>query len=153
MPYQPKLDLGCRVVAEFVDEAGIPQNSACHLGDAIRPQIAASYVDGWSPAGRNGGDLNAALSKAEEAVLLALVAKSKGLGWGVAVHPFEDDIPKLGMEPIDANIAVAGLQQRGLVRLEERADWDKAAERPLLYPVYCVTTQGFKAALQARSPG
>jgi hypothetical protein len=93
------------------------------------------------------------LSTEEKAILLALVAESRGLGWGVAVYPFESEFERQGIDRIDAHIAVAALQRKGLVRLEERAAWDDLRDRASLYPVYCVTAEGFTAALQMRNRG
>jgi hypothetical protein len=153
MPEHPRVDLGCRVVAEYVDEAEAPPGGEYHRGEAVRPQVTAGYVDVWDAAERAGQPAKPDLSQDEKAVLLALVAESKGLGWGVSVQPFEAEIQKLGMEPVDTHIAVAGLQQKGLVRLEERAVWGNTADRPSLQPVYWVTTEGFTTALHARKRG
>jgi hypothetical protein len=150
MQKQSKVDLDCRLIAEYVDEAELPPQAAYHRGEVLRPHVAGSYVDVGSPLDHKDQP-KPTLSTTEQALLLALVAECKGIGWGVSVYLFESVIRELGIDLVDANIAVAGLQQKELVRLEERAGWDKVEDRASLYPVYCVTSQGFTVTLQVRT--
>ncbi len=83
-------------------------------------------------------------------MLLELAKESKGLGWPVAVYPFQSNIRGLSMAKVDANIAIANLQEKCLVRLEERAGVDDMKGQPSLYPVYVVTTNGFTETLWLR---
>ena len=38
---------GCLVVGEYVDEAACPTDLAFRLGEAVRPNLVAQYVDLW----------------------------------------------------------------------------------------------------------
>jgi hypothetical protein len=153
MPEQPKVDVECWVVAEYVDEAEVPPQAEYPHAEAIRPQMTPDYVDVGSFPEQTARPAPPGLTQEEQAVLLALVAESKGLGWGVAIASFEAESRKRGMDPVDTHIAIAGLQQKGLVRLEERAVGGSSADGPSLQPVYCVTSEGFTAALHARKRG
>jgi hypothetical protein len=43
-----KVQIGCRLVGEYVDEAEVPAHLAVHLGEAVRAHVVATYVDLWS---------------------------------------------------------------------------------------------------------
>jgi hypothetical protein len=45
-------NIGCLLVGEYVDEAELPTDLACHGGEVVRPQVVANYLDLW---GRDDG--------------------------------------------------------------------------------------------------
>jgi hypothetical protein len=47
-----RVEAGCLLVGEYVDEAECPANLACHRGEVVRPQVVANFVDLW---GRDDG--------------------------------------------------------------------------------------------------
>jgi hypothetical protein len=85
------------------------------------------------------------LSDNARAILRELVRESRGLGWGVAVYPFETNIRTLNIPQIDANLAIVELQRNGLVQLDERTAIDPMTNQPHPYPVYVLTVDGFQA--------
>jgi hypothetical protein len=40
--------VGCLLVGEYVDEAGLPAQGELHRGEAVRPQTIACYLDLWA---------------------------------------------------------------------------------------------------------
>jgi hypothetical protein len=55
-------EVGCHLVGEYVDEAELPVNIACHRGEVVRPQVVANYIDLWS---RDDGIKNFTISTKE----------------------------------------------------------------------------------------
>ena len=91
------------------------------------------------------------LAKNEKVVLFELVTESKGIGDSVAVYPFESNFRKLGIKEDDATLTIASLQERGFVSLGKEEGYDDLHNRKSFYPVYRVTKDGFKWALQHTS--
>ena len=86
----------------------------------------------------------------EKSVLFALISQSKGLGPSVAVYPFESTLKRIISNPVDAKLAVYGLQKKNYVILTEKEGHDQLRDKPAKYPVYMVTDEGFQAALEIR---
>lgn len=98
-----------------------------------------------------GGNASpAALSNEEQILLRELVGESKGIGDSVAVYPFESNIRKFGMTRENASLTIASLQNRGFVAMDEQAGHDDLRNKASMYPVYRVTKDGFRWALQNR---
>lgn len=63
MPTYPKVEVGCRLVAEYIDEGEIPPSVVKHGGQPVRPWLVASYDDSAGHSDRNGGPPEPGLSK------------------------------------------------------------------------------------------
>ena len=48
MADQTNVDVGCRLIGEYVDEGEVPANLAYHQGEVVRPQIVGEYLDVWA---------------------------------------------------------------------------------------------------------
>lgn len=86
----------------------------------------------------------------EKSVLFALISQTKGLGSTVAVYPFESTLRKIISNPVDAKLAIYGLQKKNYLVLTEKDGYDHLRDKPAKYPVYIVTDEGFQAALEIR---
>lgn len=86
----------------------------------------------------------------EKSVLFALISQTKGLGSTVAVYPFESTLRKIISNPVDAKLAIYGLQKKNYIILTEKDGYDHLRDKPAKYPVYIVTDEGFQAALEIR---
>ncbi len=86
----------------------------------------------------------------EKSVLFALISQTKGLGSTVAVYPFESTLKRIISNPVDAKLAVYGLQKKNYIILTEKEGHDQLRDKPAKYPVYMVTDEGFQAALEIR---
>lgn len=86
----------------------------------------------------------------EKSVLFALISQTKGLGATVAVYPFESTLRKIISNPVDAKLAIYGLQKKNYIILTEKEGYDHLRDKPAKYPVYIVTDEGFQAALEIR---
>ena len=86
----------------------------------------------------------------EKSVLFALITQTKGLGSTVAVYPFESTLKKIISHPVDAKLAIYGLQKKNYIILTEKEGYDHLRDKPAKYPVYIVTDEGFQAALEIR---
>ncbi len=86
----------------------------------------------------------------EKSVLFALISQTKGLGSTVAVYPFESTLKKIISHPVDAKLAIYGLQKKNYIILTEKEGYDHLRDKPAKYPVYIVTDEGFQAALEIR---
>jgi hypothetical protein len=86
----------------------------------------------------------------EKTVLFALISESKGLGSTVAVYPFESTLKKIVSNPVDAKLAIFGLQKKNYIVLSEKDGFDHLRDKPAKYPVYIVTDEGFEAAQELR---
>ena len=86
----------------------------------------------------------------EKSVLFALISQTKGLGSTIAVYPFESTLKKIISNPVDAKLAIYGLQKKNYIILSEKDGYDHLRDKPAKYPVYIVTDEGFQAALEIR---
>lgn len=84
------------------------------------------------------------LSEDGRRILEALVANSKGIGFGVAVYPFESVVRKLGMRDVKAGTAIAELQEHDFVELADEEGQSPLSGETTTYPVYRVTADGFR---------
>lgn len=85
------------------------------------------------------------LSEDGRRILEALVANSKGIGFGVAVYPFESVVLReLGMGDITAGTAIAELQEHDFVELADEEGQSSLSGETYTYPVYRVTADGFR---------
>lgn len=84
------------------------------------------------------------LSEDGRRILEALVANSKGIGFGVAVYPFESVVRKLGMRDVIAGTAIAELQEHDFVELADEEVQSPLSGETTTYPVYRVTADGFR---------
>lgn len=88
------------------------------------------------------------ISNEGKVLLKELVAESKGIGDSVAVYPFESNIRRLGISMDSASITIASLQERGFVSLGEELGYNDLEKSETSYPVYRVTKEGFRWAIQ-----
>lgn len=91
------------------------------------------------------------LTNNERSVLLALIDKSMGIGQPIAVYPFESELRKLSLLNVDGRLAIMGLQDKKLITFEEKVGFDDLRGRKASYPVYTITTEGFKQGLSLRA--
>ncbi len=85
------------------------------------------------------------LTDDQKRVFHKLIEKSRGIGSGVAVSPFHYWILKdLNISDEVVNTAIAFLQSNGLVELDEELGFDDSEGRTSPYPVYRVTSEGWR---------
>jgi len=48
MAFATKVEIGCRLVGEYVDEAEVPAGMVVHRGEPVRPLSLTEFVDDWS---------------------------------------------------------------------------------------------------------
>lgn len=48
MPNYSKVQTGCSLVGEYVDEAELPANLVFHQGEAVRTHVVGDYLDYWA---------------------------------------------------------------------------------------------------------
>ena len=138
------------IVTVFVAGAG----AAWKVRSFIRSEIASTLkqaelqnqlnvlVDYVQLENQKDVPLSVPLSDDERTILDALVAESKGIGFGVAVYPFESVLKDL---PIDRPSAVvANLQERGFVEIGEEDGYNTMIGEFTKFPVYRVTAAGFR---------
>lgn len=47
MPLRQKVETGCELVGQFVDEAEIPAGIVVHRGEPVRPVSLTQFEDDW----------------------------------------------------------------------------------------------------------
>jgi hypothetical protein len=47
MKPQSKVEVGCRLAGEYLDEGQVPANLAQHRGEPVRPKLVADFLDLW----------------------------------------------------------------------------------------------------------
>lgn len=99
------------------------------------------YTDGLQSESQNQEPV--LLSEDGRRILNALVANSKGIGFGVAVYPFESVVQDLGMQD-KASAAIAELQEHDFVELADEEGRSLLSGETTTYPVYRVTADGFR---------
>jgi len=84
------------------------------------------------------------LSDAESSILKELISESKGIEDAVAVYPFQTNLKKLGLPKLESSSSIGSLQEKGFVKLDKEMGYDRLEERESDYPVYRVTSKGFR---------